>query len=256
MSYTIGQVSKLLNIPVETIRYYEFEGLVHPFKNPDNGYRYYGAWDVNFMLEYKKYRSIEFKQQDILSIQQTDTVGDVLCRMRMKENEIENKIKYYQLLKKKVSEINSDISGIDKHLNKYTLCRPPVLHYIVNRMDYDYDMSSSEMFAKWIDAYPFVENTLLIENKKINWCFSIEDKWAEALGFDVTGLRTFESEKALCTIIKSSSGCFAHNVYKNIRQYTDSAGYTVLGNIMGHLLLRAHENGDFVRYMKLWIPIK
>ena len=95
-----------------------------------------------------------------------------------------------------------------------------------------------------------------IENKKIKWCFSIEGRWAEALGFDVTGLRTFESEKALCTIIKSSSGCFAHNIYKNIRQYTDRAGYTISGNIIGHLLLRAHENGDFVRYIKLWIPIK
>ena len=45
--YRIGEVSKMVDVPVETIRFLEQKGLLTPEKNPENGYRYYSVWDVN-----------------------------------------------------------------------------------------------------------------------------------------------------------------------------------------------------------------
>ncbi|MDR1421639.1 MAG: MerR family transcriptional regulator [Coriobacteriales bacterium] len=45
--YMIGQVSKLLSLPIRTIRYYETIGLVTPhYTDPETNYRYYSLQDM------------------------------------------------------------------------------------------------------------------------------------------------------------------------------------------------------------------
>lgn len=43
--YTISQISKELNIPTDTLRYYDKEELIIP-KRAENGYRYYSENDI------------------------------------------------------------------------------------------------------------------------------------------------------------------------------------------------------------------
>ena len=42
--YKIGELSKLSNIPVKTLRFYDLEGLIRPDRVDEfTGYRYYSA---------------------------------------------------------------------------------------------------------------------------------------------------------------------------------------------------------------------
>ena len=41
--YKIGDVSRLFDIPAQTLRYYEEQGILHPEKSENSGYRYYDA---------------------------------------------------------------------------------------------------------------------------------------------------------------------------------------------------------------------
>ena len=76
MKYKIGEVSKILNIPVETIRFYETKNLIHPEKDENSNYRYYDIWDMNRLLDYKKYRELEFSLNESLeSIQSASLKG-------------------------------------------------------------------------------------------------------------------------------------------------------------------------------------
>ncbi|NLN98183.1 MAG: MerR family transcriptional regulator [Eubacteriaceae bacterium] len=58
--YKIGTVSKLLGIPTQTLRYFEDCGFVHPTTDQESGYRYYNAWDLNFLMECRYMRSLGF----------------------------------------------------------------------------------------------------------------------------------------------------------------------------------------------------
>ena len=49
MEYKIGEVSKILNISKEMIRYYEKQGILKPSRKEDNNYRTYSVMDV-FLL--------------------------------------------------------------------------------------------------------------------------------------------------------------------------------------------------------------
>ena len=57
MGYKIGEVSKLLDIPIETIRYYESKKIISLKRANDSNYREYETWDIYYLLECKKFRS-------------------------------------------------------------------------------------------------------------------------------------------------------------------------------------------------------
>lgn len=46
MEYTIGEVSELLNLSRDMIRYYEKQGAIHSKRNETNNYRTYDDMEV------------------------------------------------------------------------------------------------------------------------------------------------------------------------------------------------------------------
>lgn len=64
-SYTIGQLAKLSGTSVRTLRFYEEVGLMAPRRNPDNGFRSYGAEDVNRLQEILLLRRLGVAVRDI-----------------------------------------------------------------------------------------------------------------------------------------------------------------------------------------------
>ena len=50
MKYRTKEVSRITGIPVDTLRYYEKIGVISPKIDEKNHYRYYNAWDINFLF--------------------------------------------------------------------------------------------------------------------------------------------------------------------------------------------------------------
>lgn len=62
----IGELSKLSACPVETIRYYEREGLLPEApRNPHNNYRQYQAKHVERLIFIRRCRALEMSQEEI-----------------------------------------------------------------------------------------------------------------------------------------------------------------------------------------------
>jgi len=101
---TIGQVARLTGVSVETIRFYEKEGLVdEPERNP-SGYRQYPDETIKRILFIQRAKGIGFTLReihDLLSIQEKPEAccGDVLIRAESKMAEIEAKIDELQRMK-------------------------------------------------------------------------------------------------------------------------------------------------------------
>ena len=54
----INEVEKRVEISKKSIRFYEQEGLLHPERNKENGYRDYSEEDVNILLKIKFLRKL------------------------------------------------------------------------------------------------------------------------------------------------------------------------------------------------------
>ncbi|WP_272687138.1 MerR family transcriptional regulator [Providencia sp. PROV149] len=64
----IGEVSKLFNIPRETIRFYEKEGLIIPPNRNDNNYRSYSEKHIQRLRFIKNCRSLNMSHREIKTL--------------------------------------------------------------------------------------------------------------------------------------------------------------------------------------------
>ena len=66
--YKIGEVAKFLGLSSEALRYYEKNDIIRSHRDKDSGYRYYDAWDINFLLDCNGYRSYELPVSTVRAI--------------------------------------------------------------------------------------------------------------------------------------------------------------------------------------------
>ena len=77
----INEVEKRVGITKKSIRFYEQEGLLHPERNKENGYRDYSEADVEILLKIKFLRKLSLPIEEIKMIQSKRlTLEDALKR--------------------------------------------------------------------------------------------------------------------------------------------------------------------------------
>ena len=77
----INEVEKRVGITKKSIRFYEQEGLLHPERNKENGYRDYSETDVEILLKIKFLRKLSLPIEEIKMLQSKRlTLEDALKR--------------------------------------------------------------------------------------------------------------------------------------------------------------------------------
>ena len=86
--YKIGEVSRMYGLPNDTLRYYESRGIITPRRSEESGYRYYDAWELNYLLDCVWYRSYDFSLSDVEQMVNKDDLPAFLARCRKRETEL------------------------------------------------------------------------------------------------------------------------------------------------------------------------
>lgn len=77
----INQVEALVGISKKNIRFYESEGLLHPQRNTENGYREYSQEDVEVLNQIKFFRKLSIPIEEIRKMQKKYlTLSDCMQR--------------------------------------------------------------------------------------------------------------------------------------------------------------------------------
>lgn len=63
--YKIGDISKLFNLGVDSIRYYEEVGIITPYRNPENNYRLYCLDDIRKIITIRELLALGFSMEEI-----------------------------------------------------------------------------------------------------------------------------------------------------------------------------------------------
>lgn len=110
MGYKIGELSRLTGCNIETLRYYEREGLLPAPPRGDNGYRYYPTDTVarvRFILHAKQLGFTLSDIAELLSIQvqkDTSTCADVKHIAQQK----------LEMIQRKISELDAMYHALEK----------------------------------------------------------------------------------------------------------------------------------------------
>lgn len=75
----IKAVAEQFGVSADTVRYYTRLGLINPRKNPDNGYKEYGADDLNRLRFVLNARSLGFSLEDIQMLLKQADQGHSPC---------------------------------------------------------------------------------------------------------------------------------------------------------------------------------
>lgn len=273
LKYKIGEVSKILNIPVETIRFYETKNLIHPEKDESSNYRYYDVWDMNRLLDYKKYRELEFSLGESLEIIKSASLDGFTDKLQEKIDEAEKKAEMYQLKMLKLQNYRNVLKNIPLIIGEYPIVTRPAGYYFINRwyrgekIHYTTAGESGGCFDELLANYTFVENIYRIrkewfdsdrQEEEFEWGFTIKKKWADALGIKIDDrMEYIRPTQSIYTILKAKEKeYFSHKMLEGAFDFMEKQGYRLAGDVFGNQIAAVREENEDVRYMEIWIPIE
>jgi len=102
---TIGQLAKIININVETIRYYENIKLIPRPKSNGSAYRNYTGEYIERINYIKKAKELGFTLNEIKDILIADDCGDLYELTGRKLAELEKKLELYNKQNKKLKQL-------------------------------------------------------------------------------------------------------------------------------------------------------
>lgn len=269
--YKIGQVSRMLNVPVETIRFLEQKGLVFPEKDADSGYRFYDIWDVNQILDYQKYRQIGFSSSETVSLVRNGSLEYLIELLAEKEREAEYLSRFYEAKAVKLRNYQIVLRNAKDMLGKYLILNCPENYSLFLRsIDSEglHVSSAGEMedsYEELTKYYPFTEHIYRIKREWLEspkhahnaqWGMTMKKQWVDALGVRLLpSMEHLKSTTALFTVIPvGERQFFTADLLSGAFDFMQENGYELNGNITGTYLATVREQA--VRYMEVWIPVR
>ncbi|WP_280540722.1 MerR family transcriptional regulator [Chromohalobacter sp. 11-W] len=77
----VSDLARAAGVTGETVRHYTREGLLHPQRDPDNGYQLYDADDLNRLRFIQRARTLGFSLREVREILEHADHGDSPCPM-------------------------------------------------------------------------------------------------------------------------------------------------------------------------------
>lgn len=96
--YKIGEISKLLGLTIDAIRFYERKGLVHPAVDESNQYRMYDLYNILELLDVIFYRHLDFSVKDMQLMMEEQDQNILIDKIQQKRKECILEIKYKKML--------------------------------------------------------------------------------------------------------------------------------------------------------------
>lgn len=113
MNYSIGEFSKLTNLSIDTLRYYEKEGLITP-ERKENGRRYYSEKDVTWIAFIKRLKETRMPIKEIQEYAKLRAIGDTTMAERM-----EMLIKHRTALEEEIMRANENLQKLNEKIDFY-----------------------------------------------------------------------------------------------------------------------------------------
>lgn len=173
--FSIGEVAKIHNITVETLRHYDRVGLLKPsYINSSTRYRYYSAKDFIILDLIKQCKAMGLSLDEIKSIIENYTSPEsVLHTIRKQKVIINEKIKELNRIKDNITFLEERIKvSLDEGLNKIFIKFYDERRFIkydnTNRFTEEFEVNLSKILAQ-------VERKYTYFNKELGFVISYKD---------------------------------------------------------------------------------
>lgn len=129
----IGELARRTNCPVETIRYYEKEGLLQPpLRNIENNYRHYSDAHLEKLLFIRRCRSLDMTHEEIRALLMAlnnngKDCGPIDAIISSHLVHVQHRIKELMTLEKQLKELN-DFCSADRSVKDCGIVQKLIAH--------------------------------------------------------------------------------------------------------------------------------
>ena len=262
MKYKIGEVSKMLNISKEMIRYYEKKGALSPARVDDNNYRNYSTMDVFLLMEMIRYQSLEFGIKDISELISNNYMEQYTNHLEKLSEQLHQEINEKLLLDQRVKELYERSKTANHNIGNYwfKFIEEHQMYFLVNSRHENYGkIGMSKEDSKIIfneKNIPYIESTVVFEDGKEVWYYTLTSSYAKKLGIYAEDIKKLPSAYCLCTVVDMGEiGTFSYDCLRSIYDYIAKNNLVISGNPYGMIIGRGYRNGKFKRIMEIHVPI-
>lgn len=266
----IGEISKMLGISIETIRFYEKEGIVKPTRDNDSGYRDYEMWDLFYLIDCMEYRNIGMSVKEISQFIQCGTIDDLLAYIKSKKLSLNRQIIEAKSLLGFLEDYESKLRILPMNVGNYWIVERPEISYVPStvREGQNYRKNTEyDGLSEWISKRPYVDSTQLIDVSEMESDQELDrDIWAASIPTEnmaILGLREDEYVKKLPRSICMTTvldigdrGTLSLNRYRDVLEKVREKGYIPTGTITSNLIVRCWKDGGYYRLAEVKIPLK
>lgn len=172
---SIGQIGKLNNLSVQTLRHYEKVGILKPsYINKESGYRYYSMKDFNTIDLIKQCKAMGLSLDEIKEVTNNYTSLESIVDILGNQKELINqKIKELENIKNKVESLEGKIEfslakGINKIFIKHNEERKFIKYNFKDRYTDEFEINLRKILLE-------VENNYENVNAEIAFTISYDD---------------------------------------------------------------------------------
>lgn len=139
--YTRGEVARVLGITKDTLRHYEAFGLVKPYEDKKNKYRYYSIADLEILDVILFLRSMDIPIQDIPKFIECKDIEKYGSILEEEINKANRKINYWNNIKNILSYLKDTLDDYKKEPNNVRIVKDTTFRFRVAKFDYrSYDI--------------------------------------------------------------------------------------------------------------------
>ena len=265
LSYSIGDVSRVLGMTTAALHFYEKEGIIAPPK-VDSGRRYYEDVDVNRLLSAKKYRAMGVPVREIAKQFSVDgmTGEQVVARMKEKRAEVALQARLY-------SDLTSDLDalialseeGIES-VGKVDIRRVEDMICFVSTSGGRIPLNKDEQAAtqRWLEAMPAVSLSISreMDAPSARPSMIISASRARDFGIEPDGraARLFPGGMALHAVVVCGEEQYDDPdvIFKPILAFAQEHRFVQNGAMWGRMLLADCSNGIRRYYFDTYMPFK
>lgn len=267
--FSIGQMSKLHNVPIKTLRYYDEINLFKPARiNLNNGYRYYSIEQFEKLNTIVYLRSLGMPLKDIREYLEKRNIDYFIELLKQEQKKTEKKID--ELTKIKNRFVNR-IDEIQRAKNIKELSTVKIVYMpdrkvirlqenIVNQSQLEISLRELENLAKLKSSIIIGKVGLTIKEENIKK--EIYDEYNSIIIF----LEEIENSPLVHKICGGEyaliyyNGCDhkqSHKYYGVMKSYLEKENYKIIGDAIERVIINGYISNDEKDYItELQIPVK
>ncbi len=265
--YTVGEVSKIFNIPASTLRYYDEIELISPWKTGDNDYRYYSKAQFEIISMISFMRSIGTPIKRLKEILNEDGADGMLAELSRYSAEIDERIADLKRLKTKVRIFGDNISRtcatdditLEELPDMYLMCKP---FGDEDELDIDEIIKATAGAGKWADTAGII-STITPENLMQGnfhtyekYGYISELKWPARNRYTLV----LKAGTYVCGSmrIKTVEHFEADAAYRRMMEYIAEKRLIVTGDAIERNVLDLYSGDRYspTMYFRIYIPVK